>query len=117
MRLCGVFLGVFLVAHLHQVFCSLCVDGICQLCLEDEMAADYCSETGRKMSITCGKKVTWRGCEKTLHDEQVHVLVFQAVMAILGGVAYWGVQVKKAKNLSLFDTRKKVGRSSWYLAN
>ena len=87
------------------------------MCSVDEPTADYCSETGRKMSITCGKKVSWRSCEATSHDEQVHVLVFQAAMAVVGGIAYWGVQVKKAKNLSLFDTRKKAGRSSWYLAN
>ena len=87
------------------------------MCLESEMNADFCSETGRKMSVMCGKKESWRSCDSTPADEQKRVIFFQAAMAAIGGLAYWGVQVKKARNMSLFDTRKKAGKQSWYLAN
>jgi len=48
----------------------------------------------------------WRACLLTAEDDQLRVIMFQAIMGILGGLAYWGVQVRKQAHMSLFDTRK-----------
>ena len=118
-RLCRVLLVMlFCCAFFSCVQSNICVDGICQVCAPEELSEDYCIETQRKMSVLCGKKETWRGCEATPADEQVQVLIFLALMAVCGALAYWGVKVKKSRNLSLFDTRKKAGTKSFgYLAS
>jgi hypothetical protein len=97
---------------------NLCIHGVCQRCAPEEITEEYCSEYSRKMSLTCGKKETWRGCESTPEDEQIQVMIFQATMALLGGLAYWGVRIKKSKNLTLFESRK-INRNgkNWYLAS
>ncbi len=113
--------GLLCVTFLVGLYVSqgnLCINGVCQRCAPDELTEDYCSEYLRKMSVICGKKETWRGCENTPEDEQIQVLIFQATMALLGGLAYWGVRIKKSKNLTLFESRKKNGNGkSWYLAS
>jgi hypothetical protein len=52
---------------------------------------------------------SFRSCESSLlngYDDQIKVLIFQFVMAVVGGLAYWGVLVRKQYQLSRYDTRK-----------
>jgi hypothetical protein len=88
-----------------------CIDGVCQYCTQDEMTKKYCSETGRKMHVVCGATGTMEACDMTPGDEQMQLILFQVVMAVIGGVAYWRLQVRKAKSLSLFDARKRASRN------
>ena len=85
-------------------------DGLCMTCNKDEMDSDYCKDTGRKMKTLCYDKGTkfddWRACLVTVEDDQIRVIMFQALMGIIGGLAYWGVQVRKQAQMSLFETRK-----------
>jgi hypothetical protein len=57
--------------------------------------------------IDRGQKFTsYRDCEFTAEDEQMRVIVFQVSMALVGGLAFWGVQVRKQAHMSMFDARK-----------
>ena len=49
--------------------------------------------------------------QEQTRDETLEVVIFQALMAVVGGLSYWGVQVRKANNLSLFDRRKRESAS------
>mgnify|MGYP006432199527 CR=1 FL=1 len=103
---------IYLLFNTYKVAASdACVEGLCEECTSDEAGKDYCATTGRKIQVTCGSDKSYQSCDSTPGDEQMQVLVFQIVMAIIGGLAYWGVQIKKTKNLSLFDTRKRAARS------
>ena len=81
--------------------------GGCQTCHSDEMQNDYCKATGRKITYQCQNGNTaFESCDKTGQDEQLQVIIFQVVMGLIGGLAYWGVQVRKKNTMSLFDYRK-----------
>ena len=85
-----------------------CVDvGQCVLCSQDEMLEDYCKETGKKMKVTCPRiDDDYRSCNLTAADEQLRVVIFQVMMALIGGLAFWGVQNRKQLNMTLFESRK-----------
>ena len=84
-----------------------CLDvGQCITCPSYEMDQDYCRTTGNKMKIECKGFSDFRSCASTSHDDQMQVLLFQAVMAVIGGMAYWGVQTRKQSNMTRFDIRK-----------
>lgn len=79
----------------------------CSLCHSDEMQNDYCKKTGRRTIYSCQNGNTaYEACDLTGQDEQLQVIIFQVVMGIVGGLAYWGVQVRKKNTMSLFDYRK-----------
>ena len=76
--------------------------------------------TGRTSS---SQEVDFRPCSSTPGDEMTKVIIFQAAMAIIGGdmlnivtdlpsaifltgFAFWGVQIRKKTQLSLFEHRK-----------
>lgn len=84
--------------------------GACLLCGSQEYDANYCRDTGRRVKIHCKTDDTeydeYKSCISTAEDDQVKVIVFQVLMAILGGLAYWGVQSRKKFNMTLFDHRK-----------
>lgn len=86
------------------------VSGTCILCRKDEMENEYCKETGRRIRIKCkeGKEEfdDFKSCLRTADDDQIQVIVFQVIMGLIGGLAYWGVQARKKNTLSLFDHRK-----------
>ena len=84
-------------------YASVCVNGVCQMCTSSDSEKPYCVDTGRKMQVTCGKEETWESCVATPADEQMAVVLFQLAMGAIGGVAYWGLQIKKTKSLSLFE--------------
>jgi hypothetical protein len=58
-----------------------------------------CYEKGNKFD-------DWRACLLTAEDDQIRVIMFQAFMGLIGGLAYWGVQTRKQAHMSLFETRK-----------
>lgn len=82
----------------------------CTACHQDEMQTDYCQKTGKKILYRCSADNVeyndYRSCDLTDKDEQLQVIVFQVVMAIVGGLAYWGVQSRKKNTMTLFDYRK-----------
>jgi hypothetical protein len=41
-----------------------------------------------------------------VHHHATHVIIFQMLMAVFGGLAYWGVQIRRKKSMSQFDTRR-----------
>lgn len=89
----------------------LCVEkGSCVPCKSEDMFHDYCKQTGRMIHILCNNGETQyeeiRGCPLTAEDEQIRVIVFQAAMCVVGGLAYWAVQKRKLGSLSLFDSRR-----------
>ena len=88
---------------------SACIDGVCQMCVLDD-TDKACIDTGKKMMVTCDSKEIWASCVATPGEEQTAVILFQIVMAALGALAYWGVQTKKAKTLSLFEARKRAAK-------
>jgi hypothetical protein len=69
---------------------------------------NYCRETGRKMRTICttgGKEVDdYRSCAATAEDDQLRVILFQIIMAIFGGVAFYIVQGRK--QMTMYDDRK-----------
>lgn len=88
-----------------------CIDsGECVKCVAIEMNEEYCKETGKKLKITCqnnrAKIEDYRSCTSTAEDNQLSVLFFQVIMAIVGGLAYWGVQARKQQNMTKFEHRK-----------
>ena len=93
--------------------------GKCETCLRDEAERDYCEETGRKVKLSChdldeeAEEVieefeTFRACLLTAKDEYFRVVIFQLTMGVIGGLAYWGVQMRKKKNLTLFERRRLI---------
>ena len=91
-----------------------CVDnGPCARCTESQLVnEDVCKETGLRMPVLCDRKVDeFRSCDATPEDEQVQVMVFQLIVALLGGLSFWGVKNLKDKSLSMFDARKRAAKS------
>lgn len=89
----------------------LCYEkGKCKECKKEDMFNDYCKETGRTISMICNdgelQYEELRSCPLSAEDEQIRVIVFQVVMGILGGIAYWAAQKRKVTTMSLFDSRK-----------
>lgn len=110
-------LGICLLCIVSTVIDSKvlrCVDvGECSKCSSFEMEEDYCKETGKKIQISCkgyGTKEIddYRSCKLTAQDDQLRVLVFQAFMAVIGGLAYWGVKSRKQQNMTRFEHRKQT---------
>ncbi len=86
-----------------------CVDsGSCHLCNQSEKDMPVCKRTGKKIKIICNgyDNDEYRSCDLTSEDEQFRVLIFQGAMAIIGSLAFWGVQVRKSRTLTLFENRK-----------
>ena len=89
----------------------VCVEnGACEVCKGDEVNESYCTETGNRIELTCGSEKIYQSCDLSSSDEQTNLFLFQIVMGVVGGLAYWGVQVRKLKNMSLFDMRKRSAR-------
>jgi len=90
--------------------------GSCVSCEKSEMDEEYCKDTGRKMKVLCkgfGSKVDdFRSCQYTAEDDQLRVILFQALMGVIGGAAFYGVQIRKQSSLSRFDERKVQARSN-----
>eukprot|EP01031_Cornospumella_fuschlensis_P027813 gene27813-33588_t len=91
-----------------DIFCEIVGD--CVSCNKEEIDKPYCKDTGRRMRIHCKDAQSefddYKSCMRTSEDEQMRVVVFQVVMGILGGIAYWGVQLRKKNSMTLFDHRK-----------
>ena len=62
------------------------------------------------MRTTCsdrngGKEVDdYIACASTAEDDQLRVIVFQVMMAVLGSIAFFVVQGRK--HMTMYDTRK-----------
>ncbi len=86
------------------------VTGTCIACRDDEMGNEYCRETGKRIRIRCkdgpNEFDDYKFCSKTAEDDQLEVIIFQILVGIIGGLAYWGVQTRKKYSMTLFDTRK-----------
>lgn len=70
---------------------------------------DYCRETGRKISTACtqnnGKVFNdYRACAITTEEDQIRVIAFQFVIALIGAAAYYVVQARKQQ--TMYDSRK-----------
>lgn len=87
---------------------------MCEPCKNEELDRDYCEETERKVLVRCregeesGPFDAYRACLLTSRDEQLRVIVFQLAMGVIGGLAYWGVQIRKKKNMTLFERRRLI---------
>lgn len=86
----------------------------CLMCKPEEILSDYCKETGRRVKISCKDQDSviedYKSCQLSAEDEQLRLIIFQVVMTIVGGLAYWGVQTRKANSLSLFDSRRRLAK-------
>jgi hypothetical protein len=86
------------------------VIGPCRTCHSVELDAEYCRDTGKRVKIHCKDDENeydyYKSCNTTSDDDQFNVIVFQIAMAIIGGLAYWGVQNRKKNNMTLFDVRR-----------
>ncbi len=102
------FLSLVIVRAEMEVDLKLCDRrGGCQTCHSDEIQNEYCKKTGRKVMYKCQNGNTaYESCDRTGQDEQLRVIIFQVLMGLIGGLAYWGVQVRKKNTMSLFDYRK-----------
>ena len=45
--------------------------------------------------------------EETSLDQTLQVVIFQIIMAIVGGLSYWAMNHRKEMSLSMFDKRKR----------
>jgi len=89
-----------------------CTDsGPCVNCAKSEILEEDCLETGRRMKVVCiygadKEKEDFRSCSMTVEDEQNRVIVFQLLMGVCGGLAYFQVQARKGRSATLFDQRR-----------
>ena len=89
-----------------------CVDsGSCLHCERAEMNEEYCLATGKKIKVICflesnQKLIDYKSCKATPSEDRFHFIVFQFIMGVVGGLAYWGVQTRKQSQLTLFEDRK-----------
>lgn len=95
--------------HTDKLMCD--VVGQCVSCsLNDKANHEQCRATGRIVRIKCkGEEEEfddYKSCQLTAEDEQIRVVIFQVVMAVIGGISYWAVQTRKKHTMSLFDYRK-----------
>ena len=58
------------------------------------------------VSDKSSKITDYRSCVKTSADDQFQVMVFQFIMAVVGGMAFWGVQIRKQSQMTMFENRK-----------
>ena len=99
-----------------------CVDsGSCLHCERAEMNEEYCLATGKKIKVICylesnQKLIDYKSCKATPSEDRFHFIVFQFIMAVVGGLAYWGVQTRKQSQLTLFEDRKQRYVYSHYLS-
>jgi hypothetical protein len=102
------FIALLVRSSFSEVLCEQ--KGGCHTCKKDELFNDYCKVTGRVVSMICNdgnnQYEEFRPCERTAEDEQIRVVVFQVVMGVVGGVAYWLAQKRKVNTMTLFDSRK-----------
>ena len=113
----GLFFVILVITIISRNFIAAdCQDkGSCEPCPPDQLTNPECSLTGRRMPIICrGRREDFRSC--TLKDDQLQVLFFQLIVGVVGFLAYWGVSVRKARNLSLFDKRKGPSNTRNFLA-
>ncbi len=117
MKVSSIFVQIFMILSAVCVYSKtmVCVEiGACIKCSRNELTADYCKETGRKIKMSCHQTQQdeetsvddFHSCALTAEDDQLRLVVFQVLMAVVGGLAYWGVQVRKQNTMSLFDNRK-----------
>ena len=90
-----------------------CVDaGECVPCSASEkVELDHCSVSGKHMQQRCKNSQTgidYRPCWMSSGEEEIRVLIFQVLMAICGGLAYWGVLARKQRNMTAFDHRREA---------
>mmetsp|Transcript_26149 Transcript_26149/g.26380 ORF Transcript_26149/g.26380 Transcript_26149/m.26380 type:complete len:136 (+) Transcript_26149:218-625(+) len=109
-------------------------EGKCEACLVSEMDYDYCRETGRKIKLVCHERSSgsvkvdsttkenkpiattikedyykYKSC--TINGNDItNIVIFQISMAVVGGLAYWGVQTRRINAMSQFDHRKLSGK-------
>ena len=89
-----------------------CLDsGSCLHCERAEMNEEYCLATGKKIKVICflesnQKLIDYKSCKATPSEDRFHFIVFQFIMGVVGGLAYWGVQTRKQSQLTLFEDRK-----------
>lgn len=80
--------------------------------LNAQESSSYCLKTGMKVKVLCiedGKEsVHYISCSEQDNDQRsnvTNVVTFQIIMAIAGGLAYWGVTIRKKLTMSQFDLR------------
>jgi len=116
MRRCLV-VAVLCMASVALATLSGCVDdGVCTICETHDLSKSYCKQTGKSIKVKClganGMMVDDNhSCLLTPEEEQIRVIFFQVMMAIIGGLAFWGVQVRKKEHSNLFDVRKTMQRN------
>jgi len=87
--------------------------GHCMKCEIGELeSSSYCLKTGMKIKVLCiedGEEIVhYKSCSERDSYSQSNVnnvFSFQIIMAIAGGLAYWGVTVRKRLTMSQFDLR------------
>eukprot|EP01041_Mallomonas_annulata_P009291 gene9291-19281_t len=132
-----IFFGMIMMLILCTCTGKYCVEqGKCEKCHKKELEEDYCRETGMKIQIECRDQNSmskeglqaspkdlksgisilkeqeyrrFKSCTQSQNDV-LNVIIFQVCMAIIGGLAYWGVQKRRHNSMSQFDHRKLSGR-------
>ena len=91
----------------------------CSACSNDELEEEYCQKFGYKVKFFCiDEKQTeteeFRACaiQNKSGDSHSSVVIFQLLVGLIGGAAYYGVQARKKKSMSLFDTRKRMSQGN-----
>ena len=108
---------VALLASSSLAALSGCVDdGVCTVCEPHDLTKSYCKPTGKSIKVKCsganGVMVDDnQSCHLTPEEDQLRVILFQVMMAIIGGLAFWGVQIRKKEHANLFDVRKTIQRN------
>ncbi|TFJ83224.1 hypothetical protein NSK_005469 [Nannochloropsis salina CCMP1776] len=83
------------------------VTGECIACSAEEMSQAFCQTSKRREEVTCEREevvdgathmrtyTTYSACARTSSDSLVEVLRFQAAMAMVGGLAFYGARHQK----------------------
>ncbi len=114
---CYVVVVLLSMAPIALAALSGCVDdGVCTVCEPNDVTKSYCKPTGKSIKVKClganGMMVDDNhSCFLTPEEEQLRVIFFQVMMAIIGGLAFWGVQIRKKEHANLFDARKTMQRN------
>jgi hypothetical protein len=109
----SLFLPLFLAATSQNAYNgqnNCVITGPCIPCRKDELDLEYCKKTARKVKIKCEKSESenddYDTCLLTAEDDQIRVILFQIAMGVIGGLAFWGVKLRKQTSMTKYDYRK-----------
>ena len=96
------------IATVKSMFIDLCLTSPIFM----QESSSFCLKTGMKIKVLCvedgAERVHYKSCSEQDNGSGSHVMnviTFQIFMAFAGGLAYWGVTVRKKLTMSQFDRR------------